>query len=195
MYDFAENPEKGFYIVETGDEGPPEFRWIHIEPMHVMRQAEVKTEDRETPDWYRDRIKEAVEAFRGELEKAGKPGYLMVRVSGRLREGFPGDVDLRWVDELVGSDPLLLWVDVDTLGLEAPLTSGPPEREMVDVAEFFSVFGGFAEEIREMHGRVRDTLEEEASLQTGLLTPSQRAALVEEWVRRFEGHWFGGEGA
>jgi hypothetical protein len=119
----------------------------------------------------------------------------MVRVSGRLREGFPGDVDLRWVDELIGSDPLLLWVDVDTLGLEAPLTSGPPEREMVDVAEFFSVFGGFAGEIREMHGRVRDTLEEEASLQTGLLTPSQRAALVEEWVRRFEGHRFGGEGA
>jgi len=195
MYDFAENPEKGFYIVEAGAEGPPEFRWVPIEPMHVMRQAEVKTEDRESPDWYGDRIKEAVEGFRAELEKRGKPGYLMVRVSGRLREGFPGDVDLRWVDELVGSDPLLLWVDVDTLGLEAPLTSGPPEREMVDVAEFFSVFGGFAEEIREMHGRVRDTLEEEASLQTGLLTPSQRAALVEEWVRRFEARRFGGEEA
>jgi len=44
-----------------------------------------------------------------------------------------------------------------------------------------------------MHSRVREVLEEEASLQTGLLTPSQRAPLAEEWAKRFEKHQFRGE--
>ena len=189
MYDFAERPEKGFYLVETGEESP-KFNWVQIEPIHVMKQVNVETEDRENPEWYRKRILEEVDSFREELGKAGKPGYLRVRVSGRLKEGFPSDIDLSVVDDLIESDPLLLWVDVDTLRLELPLISRLPEREQVDVAEFFSGFGEFAEEIRDMHRRVRDTLEEEASVQTGLLTPSQRAPLLEEWVKRFEGHRF-----
>jgi hypothetical protein len=41
-----------------------------------------------------------------------------------------------------------------------------------------------------MHLRVRETLDEQASLQTGLLTPSQRTPLVNEWVERFEGKSF-----
>ena len=195
MYDFAERPEKGFYIIDVPGEGPPDFEWVPVESMHLMRQASVETEDRESPGWYRKGVLEAVDSFRMELAKAGKPGYLRVRVGGRLKEGFPGDIDLAAVDDLVESDPLLLWVDVDTLGLEAPLITGPPERERIDVAEFFSVFGEFADEIQEMHARVREALEEEASLQTGLMTPSQRAPLAEEWVRRFEGHTFREEGA
>ncbi|MDH5792601.1 MAG: metallophosphoesterase family protein, partial [Candidatus Bathyarchaeota archaeon] len=81
MYDFAENPEKGLYIVDVG-EGDPDFNWAPLELMHVMRQAVVETEDRESPDWYRRRTLEAVESFRAELKKAGKPGYLRVRVEG-----------------------------------------------------------------------------------------------------------------
>ena len=46
--------------------------------------------------------------------------------------------------------------------------------------------GEFAEEISEMHTQVREALEEQASATTGLLTMSQRAPLVEEWVKRFE---------
>jgi DNA repair exonuclease SbcCD nuclease subunit len=192
MYDFAEYPEKGFYIVNLA-EGEPDFMWVPIELMHMMRRSTVETEGRESPGWYREMVLEAVESFRAELARAGKPGYLRVRVTGRLREGFPGDIDLTAVDDLVESDPLLLWVDADTIGVEAPLITGPPEREKIDVAEFFSTFGDFAEEIKEMHSRVRETLEEEASLQTGLLTPSQRAPLAVEWVRCFEGHTFGGD--
>jgi DNA repair exonuclease SbcCD nuclease subunit len=189
MYDFAEDPEKGFYIVDA-DEGKPQFKWVPIEPMHVMRQATVETEERKKPAWYRERILKSIDSFRFELEKQGKPGYLRVRVRGRLKEGFPGDIDLTAVGDLVESDPLLLWVDVDILGLEPPLITGPPERERIDIAEFFSDFGDFAEEIRDMHTRVREVLEEEASLQTGLLIPSKRAPLAEEWAQRFEEHDF-----
>lgn len=189
MYDFAERPDKGLYLVEVGGESPV-FTWAPIEPMHLMKQVRVETGRRENPDWYRDRVLEEVEYFRGELKRAGKPGYIRVRVSGRLKEGFPGDIDFSGVNRLVESDPRLLWVDVDTLRLELPLISGPPEREKVDVAEFFSMFGEFSEDLREMHGKVREILEEEASIQTGLLTPSQRAPLVEEWVGRFEGRRF-----
>jgi DNA repair exonuclease SbcCD nuclease subunit len=192
MYDFAEDPQKGLYIVDVG-EGDPDFNWIPLEPMHVMRQATIETKDREAPEWYRRRILGAIESFRAELKKAGKPGYLRVRVGGRLKDGFPSDIDLKAVDDAVKLDPLLLWVDVDTLGLEAPLITGPPERERIDVAEFFSIFGEFAEDVQEMHSRVREVLEEEASLQTGLLTPSQRAPLAEEWAKRFEEHQFRGE--
>ena len=68
----------------------------------------------------------------------------------------------------------------------------PPGGEEVAVEEFFRDFGPFAEEIAEMHERVRETLEEEASVETGLLTPSKRRPLIEEWLRRFEEHSFKG---
>ncbi|MCW3992737.1 MAG: metallophosphoesterase family protein [Candidatus Bathyarchaeota archaeon] len=190
MYDFGEDPEKGFYLVE-GAEAEPEFRWISIEPMHVMKQASVRHRGRRPTDWYRGRIVKAVEAFVEELRRAGKPGYVRVAVEGGLSEGFPSDIILDEVERLRGEEPLLLWADVDTMGLDLPQWVVRPEREEVDVAEFFSDLGEFAEEIREMHGMVRDALEEEASVQTGLLTPSLRRPLVAEWLRRFEGRRFG----
>jgi hypothetical protein len=189
MYDFAERPEKGFYVVDAG-EGDPGFTWVPIEPMHVMKQARVETERMRDPAWYRDQILKKVDDFVAELEKAGKPGYLRVRVEGGLRSGFPSDIDLSGVNQRVESEDFLLWVDVDTLRLELPLIAGLPERELVDVAEFFSGFGEFSEDIKEMHLRVREALDEQASLQTGLLTPSQRIPLVNEWVERFEGRSF-----
>ena len=188
MYDFGERPEKGLYIVDHGEE--PQFTWVPIEPMHAMKRALVETERRQTPRWFSERILEEVELFREELERAGKPGYLRVRVRGRMRDGFPGDIDLDAVRDAHREDPRLLWVDVDTLGVEMPLLAGTPERERVDIAEFFSPFGGLAEDIREMHGRVREAIEEAASPQTGLLTQSQRAPFVEEWVRRLEARAF-----
>ncbi|UCD45988.1 MAG: metallophosphoesterase family protein [Candidatus Bathyarchaeota archaeon] len=190
MYDFAETPEKGFYIVDANGE-EPQFTWVPIEPMHAMKQVRVVSDHSREPQWYRDRVVEKVEAFREELVGAGKEGYIRVRVQGGLRNGYPGDIDLSPVDEMVSSDPLLLWVDVDTLGIEMPLLAGVPERELVDVRAFFSAMGEFADDIGEMHGRIRETLEEEASLQTGLLTPSQRIPLVKEWVERFEKRSFG----
>ncbi len=188
MYDFAERPEKGFYIVDHGEE--PRFHWTPIEPMHLMKQVRVDTERRREPSWFRNEILEQVEHFRAELEKAGKPGYLRIRVRGPLKDGFPGDIDLSQIDRTVREDPLLLWVDADTLGVEMPILAGVSEREQVDIAEFFKDFGEFAEDIREMHGMVREALEESASVQTGLLTPSQRAPLVEEWVKRLEARSF-----
>jgi DNA repair exonuclease SbcCD nuclease subunit len=189
MYDFAESPDKGFYICEAGG-GEPEFTWVPIEPMHAMKQTVVESDRKREPPWYAERILGQVEAFREELRKAGKQGYLRVRVQGGLRNGYPGDIDLARVNELVESEPLLLWVDIDTLRLEMPLLAGVPERGRVDVREFFSGLGEFSEDVGEMHSRVREALEEEASLQTGLLTSSQRAPLVREWVERFEARRF-----
>jgi hypothetical protein len=188
MYDFAERPEKGFYIVDHGDE--PQFTWVPIEPLHLMKQVRVDTERRREPFWFRNEILEQVENFRTELEKAGKSGYLRIRVRGPLKDGFPSDIDLSAIDRIIREDPLLLWVDADTLGVEIPIIAGVTEREQVDLTEFFKDFGEFAEDIREMHGMVRETLEESASVQTGLLTPSQRAPLVEEWVKRLEARSF-----
>jgi len=192
MYDFGERPDKGFYLVEDADTDPA-FRWVPIEPMHIMKQADVRSERRRPPEWYRGRIVEAVEAFAEELKRAGKPGYLRVAVEGGLSEGFPSDIVLDEVDQMRRGEPLLLWVDVDTMDLDLPPMIVRPEREALDVAEFFSDFGEFAAEIREMHGAVRDVLEEEASVQTGLLTPSRRAPLVADWLRRLEGRRFRGE--
>jgi DNA repair exonuclease SbcCD nuclease subunit len=188
MYDFGEKPEKGLYIVDHGE--APRFTWVPIEPMHAMKRALVETERRQTPRWFSDQILEQVELFRAELEKAGKPGYLRVRVRGPLKDGFPGDIDLDGVRDIHREDPRLLWVDVDTLGVEMPFLAGTPERERVDIAEFFFPFGELAEDIREMHGKIREAIEESASPQTGLLTQSQRAPFVEEWVRRLEARTF-----
>jgi len=188
MYDFGEKPEKGLYIVDHGEE--PRFTWVPIEPMHMMKRALVETERRQTPRWFSDQILEQIELFRKELEKAGKPGYLRIRVRGPLKDGFPGDIDLDGVRDIHREDPRLLWVDVDTLGVEMPFLAGTPERERVDIAEFFSPFGELAEDIKEMHGKVREAIEESASPQTGLLTQSQRAPFVEEWVSRLEARTF-----
>jgi len=188
MYDFGERPEKGFYIVDHGEE--PRFTWVPIESLHHMKRARVDSERRQNPAWFSGRILEEVELFRAELEQAGKEGYLRIRVRGPLRDGFPGDIDLEPVTRLVQDDPQLLWVDVDTLGVEMPLIAGAPEREQIDVAEFFSSLGEFAGEIGEMFTRVREALEEQASATTGLLIGSQRAPLVEEWVERFEARKF-----
>ncbi|MEE8355076.1 MAG: metallophosphoesterase family protein [Candidatus Bathyarchaeia archaeon] len=188
MYDFGERPEKGFYIVDHSEE--PKFTWVPIEPLHHMKRARIDSDRKRNPAWFSARILEEVNIFRSELERAGKMGYLRIRVRGPLRDGFPGDIDLEPVTRLTQEDPSLLWVDVDTLGVEMPFVAGAPEREQIDVAEFFAPLGEFAAEIGEMHTRVREALEEQASATTGLLTATQRAPLVEEWVERFEARTF-----
>lgn len=192
MYDFGEKTDKGFYIVEDA-EANTEFRWIPIEPMHIMRQIPVRSKKRRSPDWYRSSIIKAIGEFVEELRRAGKPGYLRVPVEGDLSEGFPSDISLDEVECLVEAEPLLLWVDVDTMDLEIPPLKSLPEGEELEVAEFFSDLKDFADDIQEMHEWVREVLEEEASVQTGLLTPSQRAPLIAEWIKRFEGRRFRGE--
>jgi DNA repair exonuclease SbcCD nuclease subunit len=188
MYDFAERPEKGFYIVDHDEE--PRFIWVSIEPMHHMKQVMVETERRQTSHWFSNQILKETEAFKEELKELNKSGYLRIRVRGRLQDGFPADIDHTPVERIVEEDPRLLWVDINTLGVEMPILAGIPERERIDVAEFFSSFGGFAEDIMEMHWKVREVLEEQASVTTGLLTPTQRVPLVKEWVKRFEGRIF-----
>lgn len=185
MYDFGEKPEKGFYLVENADTEPV-FQWVSIEPMHVMKQTVVKSGRRRSTEWYRERIVDAVSGFVEELRSARKQGYMRVVVEGGLSEGFPSDLVLDEVDRMVEKEPLLLWVDVDRMGLDLPPVAIRPEREPESVAEFFKDFDKFADDIREMHVMVRDVLEEEASVQTGLLTPSQRGPLIAEWLGRFE---------
>ena len=187
IYDFAEDPDKGLYIVDT--EGP-KFRWVPIEPLHMMRQVKVGNGRRNTPAWYEGKAIEELRRFADELRAQGKQGYIRIKLEGALSEGWPSDVS---EDRVRGAvpDPLLLWVDVDTLELDLPPDVARPAAENTDVAEYFRDFGDFAEEIREIHGHVRDALEEEASTKTGLLTASQREAFVADWVRRFEGRSFG----
>ena len=185
MYDFAEGTEKGFYILDY-DGIEAAFRWISIEPMHLMKQVDVKPERRQSPEWYRSRITEAVKGFVEELKRAKKHGYIRVAIKGELSEGFPSDITLEEVEAIRKAQPLLLWVDVDTMGLDIPPMAIRADHDQVNIAEFFSTFGEFAGDIKEMHVRVKEALEEEASVQTGLLTPSQRTPLLEEWLRRFE---------
>jgi DNA repair exonuclease SbcCD nuclease subunit len=188
MYDFAESPVKGFYIIDHSEE--PEFNWIPIEPMHIMRQENITAEKRRSPQWFNDKIKEKVNLFKSSLKKQEKPGYLRIRVRGRLKDGFLGEIDLTEVKSIIEKEPLLLWVDVDTIGVEMPILAGIIEREQIDIAEFFSQFGEFSQDIREMHGIIREILEESASVQTGLLTPSLRIPLINDWVQRFEAKKF-----
>lgn len=193
MYDFGEKPEKGFYIVDHDAE--PKFIWVPIEPMHAMKRVLVESERRRDPLWFSSKIIEQAKLFSAELKKANKPGYLRIRVRGPLRDGFPGDIDLNSARDLVKDDSRLLWVDIDTLGVEMPLLAGTPERERIDITDFFSVIGEFAEDIREMHGKIRETIEESASPQTGLLTQSQRTPFIDEWIKRLEDRNFRREDA
>ncbi|MFB0543873.1 MAG: exonuclease SbcCD subunit D, partial [Candidatus Bathyarchaeia archaeon] len=191
LYDFGEEPPKGFWLVDVGDGSEPVFSWVEVEPMHRMKSVEIKEERRRPPPWYQERVLGAVRDFRKELKRLGKEGYLRVVVSGGLSEGFPSDIDLSGVEGMRREDPRLLYVDVDTMELELPRLSLPYERERIDVAEFFEDFGDFASEISEMHAKVREDLEENASVQTGLLPPSQRRPLIDEWLKRFRERRFG----
>jgi len=193
-YDFAENPEKGLYIIEHGED--PKFTWKSIEPVHIMKQVNIDSERRRLPSWYSEQILEKVELFSAEIEAAGKSGYLRVRVRGNLQKGFVSEIDQSKVDEIVKADSRFLWVDVDTLGVEMPIpiitpNGGPSSVNLQEViASFFSDFEDFAEDIGEMYVKAQEALEETASEQTGLLTTSQRGLYVDEWVARFEGRRF-----
>ncbi|MFH2110212.1 MAG: metallophosphoesterase [Candidatus Bathyarchaeota archaeon] len=189
MYDFAENPDKGFYFVEIG-EGEPRFEWVPLEPMHVMRQVKVEADRRRPPQWFMDRIREEVQGFAEELKKADKQGYLRVVVEGKLSEGFPSDVTTREAQAIMEQEPSLLWVDVETMRLDLPPMAARPESTSGDVAEYFNDFGEFSADIRDMHRRVKEALENEASEQTGLLTPTVRTPFVADWVERFEARRF-----
>jgi len=193
MYDFAESPDKGFYFVEV-DVGEPRFEWVPLEPMHVMRQVKVEADRRRPPQWFMGRIRDEVQAFADELRAAGKQGYLRVVVEGRLSEGFPSDVTTREAEAIMEREPGLLWVDVETMRLDLPPMAARPERTSGDVAEYFSEFGEFSADIRDMHRRVKEALENEASEQTGLLTPTARAHFTAEWVERFEARRFKEDG-
>ncbi|MGQ9679722.1 MAG: metallophosphoesterase family protein [Candidatus Bathyarchaeia archaeon] len=194
MYDFAETPDKGFYIVEDPMLNPS-FRWIPLEPIHLMKQLKVESRIPEKPIWFGSHITEAVREFSEELKRSGKPGYLRVYVRGILSEGYPRDIPLEGLDRIKSENPLLLWVDIDTIDLECPPIILQHELERADVSESLSAFGDFARNIKEMHHRVREVLEEESSIQTGLLTQSHRAPLINEWVKHFEERefWRGGE--
>ena len=191
IYDFAEEPEKGFFIIDT--EGP-EFTWVPIEPLHVMRQMKIGNRRGAEPKWYEAKAIETLQAFVDELHAQHKQGYIRIKLEGTLSEGWPSDVSEDRIRE-AAQDPLLLWVDVDTLELNLPPSVARPMAENTDVAEYFRDFGGFAEEIREVHGRIREALEEEASTKTGLLTATQREQFIVDWVRRFEAKTFKGEKA
>jgi len=192
MYDFGEKPEKGFYIVDIVKGRDPVFQWVQIEPKHVMKKIEIKGR-KETPEWYREQILHAVKDFAEELKTKGKEGYIRVVVKGKLAQGFPTDIDLTELAELQNDNPLLLYVDVDTMDLELPPLLASVERGRINIKEFFQEFGDFADEIQEMHRRVEDVLEEKASLQTGLLSPSDRAPLIIEWLDRLKSRKFRGE--
>jgi hypothetical protein len=157
-----------------------------------MRQVKVEADRRRPPKWFMGRIRETVEAFVKELNESGKQGYLRVVVEGRLSEGFPSDVTTREAEATVEREPALLWVDVETMRLDMPPMAARPERTSGDVAEYFSDFSEFSADIRDMHRRVKDALDNEASEQTGLLTPTGRTPFVTDWVERFEARRFRG---
>ncbi len=188
VYDFAEEPEKGFYIVDTDG---PKWTWIPIEPLHVMQQVKIGTQRTMAPKWYEAEAIKTLKGFVSVLHASHKQGYIRIKLDGTLSVGWPTDVSEDRIRD-AAKDELLLWVDVDTLELNLPPSVARPMAENTDVAEYFRDFGAFAEDIREVHGHVREALEEEASTKTGLLTATQRAEYISDWVYRFEEKKFGG---
>ena len=187
VYDFAEDPDKGFYIVDT--EGP-HFTWIPIEPLHIMKQAIISNQRRAPPAWFEERARSELMSFIKELEANKKQGYLKIKLEGSLSEGWPSDIREEYIREITKENPLLLWMDLDTLELNLPPEIATSTSEGTDVSVYFKEFGEFADEIRLIHGKVRDTLEEEASTRTGLLTGTQREHFVVDWIRIFEARRF-----
>jgi DNA repair exonuclease SbcCD nuclease subunit len=189
MYDFAEDPDKGFYIVETTEDGES-FKWIHIEPMHVMRQVNVVSDRRRPPQWFMENVDREIQSFVDELNRTERSGYIRIVVKGQLSEGFPSDINTLTVREVVERESHLLWVDLETMMLDLPPMMVRPEINSSDVTEFFSDFGDFSHDIREMHVKVKDALDNEASEQTGLLTPTGRSRFILDWVERFKSRRF-----
>jgi DNA repair exonuclease SbcCD nuclease subunit len=185
MYDFAELPDKGFYFIEVNDK-TPRFEWESLEPLHVMKQVNLTADRRRPPKWYINKIKDIVNEFVDELKKEKKEGYIRIVVKGQLSQGFPGDVSTKVIEEIVENEPLLLWVDIETMRLDLPTMVARFEKNSNDISEFFKDFGDFHTDIREMHIKVRETLENEGSERTGLLTPTSRSRFIKEWVERFE---------
>jgi hypothetical protein len=155
----------------------------------MMRQAKVGNDRSADPKWYEANAVETLRGFVNELHSHHKQGYIRIKLEGTLSEGWPSDVSEERIRETI-PDPLLLWVDVDTLELNLPPSVARPMEENTDVAEYFRDFGDFSEDIREVHGRVREALEEDASTKTGLLTATQREQFIVDWVRRFEARGF-----
>ena len=193
MYDFGERADKGFYMVEL-DGGEPRFRWVGIEPLHVMAKAVVSSPVPRSPRWFTEAISSEVRRFSEHLRRVGKAGYMKIQVDGQLSEGLPADVELLQVEREVEENPLLLHVDVDFAGLELPplYVAGPMRH--VKLEEFLKEFGDFASDVQDMYRRVMDELEEHASPRTGLLPESVRTRLVDEWLRLFRGRSFRGGG-
>jgi hypothetical protein len=187
VYDFAEDPNKGFYIVDTKG---PHFTWIPIEPLHTMRQVIISSRRREAPVWFEDRARSELQSFIKELETNKKEGYLKIKLEGNLSEGWPSDIGEDKILEGAKKNPLLLWLDLDTLELNLPPEIATPTSEGTDISEYFKDFGEFAKEIRLIHGKVRDTIEEEASTRTGLLTGTQREHFISDWIGLFEARRF-----
>jgi DNA repair exonuclease SbcCD nuclease subunit len=189
MYDFAENPDKGFYIVNYEDANVS-FEWIHLEPMHLMKQVKISADRRRPPLWFMEKIIKEVKGFTDELNKTNKSGYLRIVIEGQLSEGFPSDVNNREAKEIVEREPRLLWIDLETMLLDLPPMMARPAINSSDIIEFFSGFGEFSQDIKDMHVKVREALDNEASEQTGLLTPTGRLKFISEWVDRFKSRSF-----
>ena len=136
------------------------------------------------------RIMNEVNFFIEELNSKAKEGYIRITVQGKLSEGFPSDISNIEVQKIVKKESRLLWVDLVTLNLGLPSMMARPEKNSEDVAEYFTDFGEFKDDIRDMHNHVKDILDNKASEQTGLLKKSDRASLIMDWVERFEAKAF-----
>ncbi|MBM3291712.1 hypothetical protein FJY84_03445 [Candidatus Bathyarchaeota archaeon] len=189
IYDFAETPDKGYYIIDTEKQ---DFTWIPIDSLHYMKQVKIETERNKTPSWYEEKISETLMDFINELRSTKKEGYLKIKLSGRLSEGWPSDINNEFISELIKTEPKFLWVDVDTMDIELPQETAIIQKEGVEVSNYFPGISSFSETIKEMHTKIRDTLEEEASTLTGLLTPTQRSPIIHEWLKHFEQKKFKG---
>lgn len=157
-----------------------------------MKQAKIEADRSKPPSWYEEKVSETLMDFITELRSTKKEGYLKIKLSGRLSEGWPSDINNEFIIELIKTEPKLLWVDVDTMDIELPQETVIIQKEGIEVSNYFPEISSFSETIKEMHIKIRETLEEEASTLTGLLTPTQRSPLIHEWLKHFEQKKFKG---
>jgi predicted phosphodiesterase len=182
--DLSDPGPHGVLVLERG-----EFRFVPIQPTHVIRSETVETKGEVRPtQWF---IQGALNSARGFAESLqDRPGLLRIVLEG-LTDGDPFDIDSALepaLAEIRNSNPLLLYTELvnRVQGVAQPFTApalgGPTEF----IAEALRPLGEQLGEALQLVESVDRELEEKRSQKTGLLTDSARRPFVDRWIKILE---------
>lgn len=184
--DLGETGPFSVEILEVEDGGDVQARRVQLKPSHKISTRRISPPEPQPLEWFRKEVLRVVEEFYGELEEAGLPGILRVIVSGRVKDSraLMKTITEEELGDIMRAHPRLLYLEV---------------REEVEPAieEDRGIYTAYREDmLKELFREMGDdpeipalveetmmALEEKASEKTGLLRDSDRAMLVDGWVR------------